>query len=185
MKNKELGLRTLGIIAKHFKLWLVVYGASCGSPDDMVEHREIDNHSNYCNTQNIFAIMDSFRAMGYVPMLSVYTKDKKSVYVGDTKWAWFLVKRGIVPVASADDHSVASIGWREKDQKWYGWSHRAIHGFGIGDIVAKGDLTATSGYIDEYLKDHPEADRSLPVGFVAKTLEDAKWMAIAFADAVS
>ena len=28
------------------------------------------------------------------------------------------------------------------DGKWYGWSHRAVYGFGIGDKVKKGD----SGY---------------------------------------
>jgi len=31
------------------------------------------------------------------------------------------------------------VGFNEKEQKWYGWSHRAICGFGIGSIVKKGD----------------------------------------------
>ena len=35
------------------------------------------------------------------------------------------------------------------------------------------------------LKDYPEADLSLPVGFIAKTEEDCKRMAISFADSVS
>lgn len=26
------------------------------------------------------------------------------------------------------------------DGKWYGWSHRAVHGFGIGDKIKKGDI---------------------------------------------
>ena len=26
------------------------------------------------------------------------------------------------------------------DGKWYGWSHRAIHGFAIGDKIKKGDI---------------------------------------------
>ena len=69
--------------------------------------------------------------------------------------------------------------------KWYGWSHRALYGFGIGDEVHEGDLTNMSGFTDEYLSEHPEEDLSLPVGFVAKNLNDAKRMAIAFADAVS
>ena len=30
-------------------------------------------------------------------------------------------------------------GWSEKEQKWYGWSHRAIFGFGIGSKVSRGD----------------------------------------------
>lgn len=35
--------------------------------------------------------------------------------------------------------SVARIGFSEIEQKWYGWSHRAIYGFGIGSQVSKGD----------------------------------------------
>jgi len=27
------------------------------------------------------------------------------------------------------------LGFSEKEQKWYGWSHRAIEGFGIGDMI--------------------------------------------------
>ena len=33
--------------------------------------------------------------------------------------------------------NVASIGFSPQNQKWYGWSHRAIHGFGIGDGMFK------------------------------------------------
>ena len=39
--------------------------------------------------------------------------------------------------------------------------------------------------LEEYLKDHPEEDKALPIGFEARTEEDAKRMAIAFADSVS
>lgn len=104
-------------------------------------------------------------------------------YIGDSKFANQLKKRGIVP-QSHSDNDVASIGFSEKEQKWYGWSHRAIYGFGIGDKVKEGDITATSGWTDEYLKDHTD-DKPLPVGFKAKTLADAKKMAVAFASAVS
>jgi len=82
--------------------------------------------------------------------------------------------------------NVCSIGFLEKEQKWVGWSHRAMRKFGIGDIVKEGDCFVISGYTNEYIKDHPEGnDRTLPVGFKAKTLKDAKKMAIAFADSVS
>ena len=33
-----------------------------------------------------------------------------------------------------------SIGFDEKEQKWYGWSHRAMFGFGIGSTVKPGDV---------------------------------------------
>ena len=76
--------------------------------------------------------------------------------------------------------NVCSIGFCEKEQKWYGWSHRAMYGFKVGDKVKKGDCTASSGWTAEYLADHPEEDWSLPIGFVAKTLDDCRKMAVAF-----
>ena len=81
-------------------------------------------------------------------------------------------------------HEVASIGFCPSENKWYGWSHRAICGFTIGDEVKEGDLTATSGFVKEYEIQHPDENMALPVGFRAKTLNDAKRMAIAFACAV-
>lgn len=113
---------------------------------------------------------------------SAYTDD--GAYIGDPGTAHFLVvKRGIRPEL-LPGHNVCSIGFCEREQKWYGWSHRAIYGFGVGDVVKSGDCTAMSGCTPEYLAEHPEADVSLPVGFTAKTLDDARRLAIAFADSV-
>ena len=118
-----------------------------------------------------------------VVMHSVYSED--GGYVGSLEDVNVYFKLGILPEKSHQDHKVCSIGKSLTDGKWYGWSHRAIYGFSIGDVVKEGDLTASSGWTDEYLKEHPEEDRSLPVGFKAETEEDAKRMAIAFADSVS
>lgn len=120
------------------------------------------------------------------PTLMVSVYNQFGEYVGSLEDAVTLLgKYFIIPERSADDHNVCSIGKSLKDGKWYGWSHRAIHGFSIGDVVKEGDCCASPGVTDEYLKDHPEADLSLPVGFIAKTEEDCKRMAIAFADSVS
>lgn len=114
-------------------------------------------------------------------------------YIGTPKSARFLcTKRGIKPEKAQPDHKVCSIGFCEAEQKWYGWSHRAIYGFGVGDVVKEGDCCASSGWTEEYLAEAtwlgkmlPREDGSLPVGFQAKNLEDAKKMAIAFAQSVS
>jgi hypothetical protein len=107
-------------------------------------------------------------------------------WIGDPKWARRLcVIDRIKPEKAKPEHCVCSIGFCEIEQRWYGWSHRAIAGFGIGDEVKEGDCCASSGWTEEYLKEHPEEDLSLPVGFVAKTLDDCKRMAIAFAESVS
>ena len=81
--------------------------------------------------------------------------------------------------------NTCSIGYDPSTNKWYGWSHRALWGFTIGDVVKEGDLTATSGLVEEYRIQHPEEDWSLPVGYIAKDLNGAKRMAIAYAKAVS
>ena len=119
-----------------------------------------------------------------VTMKSAYTSTGD--YIGTSKMAHLLCKKkGIKPEKTNSNHNVCSIGFCETEQKWFGWSHRAIYGFGIGNIVKKGDCTNSSGWTDEYLVEHPEEDLRLPVGFEAKTLEDAKKMAIAFAESVS
>jgi hypothetical protein len=117
-------------------------------------------------------------------MRSAYTSTGD--YIGDPKWAWRLFNKwGIQPEISDPSHSVCSIGFNPDEQKWYGWSHRAMHGFEVGDVVKEGDVCTESGWIDEYLEAHPEEDKSLSVGFVAENLNGAKSMAVAFAEAVS
>lgn len=116
-------------------------------------------------------------------MKSAYTPDGN--YIGSPKTAYLLCKKkGIIPGLADPEDNVCTIGFCPENEKWFGWSHRAIHGFKIGDEVKKGSLCAMSGWIDEYLKEHPEEDMSIPVGFVAKTLDDCRRMAVAFAEAV-
>jgi len=108
-------------------------------------------------------------------------------YIGDPKAARYLIcKRGIKPQKIDPSCNICSIGFCEREQKWYGWSHRAIFGFGIGSMAKEGDCCTTSGWTEEYLNEHPEERlRVIPVGFKAETLQDAKRMAIAFAESVS
>ena len=117
-----------------------------------------------------------------IGMYSFYNDNGKYIgSIGD--FGKLVIERGIEP-ETYDDNKVCSIGKSTKDGKWYGWSHRAIFGFKVGDIVKAGSCCATSGWTEEYLKDHPDT-RVLPVGFEAKTEEDCKKMAIAFASSVA
>ena len=78
----------------------------------------------------------------------------------------FFEKHGIKK-QTMPGHNVPSIGFSEKEQKWYGWSHRAIYGFGVGSKVKKGDCAYNGKE------------------WTAKTLDDAKQMAIDFANNVA
>lgn len=70
----------------------------------------------------------------------------------------------------ADIHKTP-FGFSEKEQKWYGWSHRAFHGFGIGDKCKKGELGVGDGY-------------TFSDGHVLKTLDECKQRAIDFAKSI-
>ena len=134
-------------------------------------------------TADMQDLIDVITSKEHVIVKSAYTLNGD--YIGNNKNAHYLiVKRGIKPEKVNPTHNVCSIGFCEKEQKWYGWSHRAIFGFGVGSEVKEGDCCASSGYTEEYLAEHPEDDLSLPIGFAAKDLIDAKIMAIAFADSV-
>lgn len=122
-----------------------------------------------------------------LPDFSYYISNVDGGYIGGEREYKFLVEdKGLILIQKAEpSDNTCSIGYQPKENKWYGWSHRAIQGFTIGDVVKEGDLTTTSGYVEEYRIQHPDEDMSLPVGFKALTLKDAKRMAIAFAKAVS
>lgn len=79
----------------------------------------------------------------------------------------FKEKHGIVGEKRSGEHVADSIGFSEKEQKWWGWSHRAIYGFEVGHKVKEGHMPLKM------------------VGFKAKNLADCKKLAIAFADDVS
>lgn len=67
------------------------------------------------------------------------------------------------------DSSVDSFGRSDANGKWYGWSHRAIASFGIGDVVKP----TTCGF--EHLKEP----------FIIKTEDKAREVAKRFARSVS
>lgn len=94
-------------------------------------------------------------------------------YIGDEKTAKFLTKRGIRPELSASDHTVCSVGFCEKEQKWYGWSHRAICGFGVGDRIFEEEYGTDE---TPYVKHGKQ---------VIKDMKDARLAAVRFADYVS
>lgn len=67
------------------------------------------------------------------PLKLKIARNKNGDYIGEMKMAKTLCdKFGIAPEKRKSDHCVCSIGYSAKKDKWYGWSHRGIGGFGIG-----------------------------------------------------
>lgn len=105
-------------------------------------------------------------------MKNAYTPNGE--WIGDSKLANFLCRKlGIAPEKKRDSVTVCSIGFCEKDNKWYGWSHRAIVGFSIGDRI----FEEKYGDEDTLFVEHGTEEIT--------NLEDAKKSAIAFSDYVS
>jgi hypothetical protein len=60
----------------------------------------------------------------------------------------FLLKHGITENIQNWNNTKgnsANIGFNPIEQKWYGWSHRAIFGFGIGSECKKGNCGYSAG----------------------------------------
>lgn len=66
----------------------------------------------------------------------------------------FLLKRGITEQIQDGygEPKTACLGFNPEEQKWYGWSHRAIFGYGIGSECKKGSC----GYSADNKKDFAE-----------------------------
>jgi len=62
--------------------------------------------------------------------------------IGELERAEYLItERGILPERREREgpSETANVGFCEREQKWYGWSHRAICSFGIGDRLFDDD----------------------------------------------
>lgn len=86
-----------------------------------------------------------------IVMESAYST-KDGGYIGSPEMAKHLESKGIAPEL-IEGKKVCSIGFSEREQKWYGWSHRAIFGFGVGHTVKKGDLNYIASTPEELIED--------------------------------
>jgi hypothetical protein len=107
---------------------------------------------------------------GEEPSETTAAYNLNGIYIGNEKSAKVICKKkGIIPEPAKDGDGICTVGFCANESKYYGWSHRAMYGFKIGDVVEEGDAT----------------DESLPIGFTANTMADARCMAVAFANSVS
>jgi hypothetical protein len=125
--------------------------------DAIKNHPEMRLEKSFGSRENSYVV---FRK-------SVHEKLNK-LYIGNIRFAYFLTNLNSLQGTSKDSKTV-SVGYNPKERKWYGWSHRAKYGFGIGSTVKKGDIA--------YVEEKGE--------WTAKTLEDAKQMAIDFAENIA
>lgn len=96
-------------------------------------------------------------------------------WIGTPEVAHTLAKKlGISRIqCSSPEQTVCTIGFNEDTGKWYGWSNRAIFGFGIGDKLFEADYGDDSTLFSQHGTQ------------TITTLEQAKESAKRFADSVS
>ena len=96
-------------------------------------------------------------------------------WIGNAKNTLFICKKkGLRQVQKSDpSHCVCSIGYQPDEDKWYGWSHRAICGFGFGDRI----------YVERFGDGHDLVTQHGPDTIT--TMEQAKQAAINFGESVS
>lgn len=84
-----------------------------------------------------------------------YSKIDESYICSDPKGVEFLLNRGItedIQNSRNEKEHTSNIGFNPTEQKWYGWSHRAIFGFGIGSEVKKGNFGFKPRNEEEFLE---------------------------------
>lgn len=120
---------------------------------------------------------------------AIYSKTDDSYICSEWMDLRSFIAEGITELIQARKNGgkVAQIGFNPTKRKWYGWSHRAGMGFGIGYRIKRGSPILSSGWT----KDAPEYKSDMKkrskykVGYTTKTLKECKELAILFADSVS
>jgi len=80
--------------------------------------------------------------------------------IGNEKDKEWLLKKGITEQLQScggkrpesENPGTVSLGFNPEEQKWYGWSHRAVFGFGIGSKCKQGDSGFRPSNKEEFIK---------------------------------
>lgn len=83
-----------------------------------------------------------------------YAENLNGDYIGTPTYARMLLEKFDIRPEAIPGNKVCSIGFSPRDQKWYGWSHRAIFGFAVGSRVVKGDCAYVGTTPEDLIEDH-------------------------------
>ena len=108
---------------------------------NMFKEKELSRQETQFGYSLVTVLNTPPKYMGGKPFKTTKAISNCGGYIGDEKVAKLICEdRGIIPERVSQNAGVCSIGFSKNDSKWYGWSHRAMHGFGIGSSVKRGDL---------------------------------------------
>ena len=116
--------------------------------------KETKNKAGYIIRDEEWLTHFEDKPKGHTQLMKNQAYNMNNEWIGDSKWAHrLIVQRGIMPEKRDPSHCVCSIGFNVKKQKWYGWSHRAIYGFGIGSTCKKGDCNYHPANKKDFIED--------------------------------
>lgn len=167
-------IRKLFRLPFEFGCWLYNFG------DSTFKSEVIEEMSKFVDLR-AKRIDDSDDLTSRVVMVAARSKQDGS-YVGNLISTYKLLCRGIDEFYSLKNGTCACTGFDSTNRIWYGWSHRAMMGFRIGQQLSWGTLNLIKDEDDEeYKKIEELADRN---GFTILNLKQARTCAKLFAEAV-
>lgn len=90
----------------------------------------------------------------YDEMTHKHAVNMEGKYIGLPDYAEMLLTKFDIHPETIGNNEVCSIGFSPRDNKWYGWSHRALYGFGVGSTVLKGDCGYVGATPEELIDAH-------------------------------
>ena len=114
--------------------------------------------------QNQINLQELIDSISYIGDSTILNDDGKIYYskvdgsyltrVGMEDEIKFLLKFGITEQIQDGygEPTTCCIGFNPIGQKWFGWSHRAIFGFGIGQTIKQGDCGFEASSKEEWIK---------------------------------
>jgi len=110
---------------------------------------------------------------GSVEMVKQIAYNWNGVRIGQPDMAVMLCDgKGIFPEPIDKKKGLCQIGFSELDQKWYGWSTRAVAGFGVGSQITMDDYGFRAANEKDFVADLHKYYRGLDVQIATQPEKD-------------
>lgn len=139
-RDRYFGYTKRGLDFLYDNMFIILKQICLLSNGEIVQTVKYNEETKFDNDPKYYGIMSVYNIAGE--------------YIGDPEFALFIANRKIKPEKAHSEHQVCSIGFCEKENKWYGWSHRAIYGFGIGSKISKGMCGFLPSNKQEFIDTH-------------------------------
>ena len=95
-----------------------------------------------------------------------------------------VIEKGIMPELNDPADLICSVGFSKKNGGWYGWSHKNIGGFRVGEVIKEGDPSLDCAFERVYLEECGKTNPCFAYNRPIKTLEEAQLIAKAYAKSI-